>query len=84
MSKKYRVIIAEIADDGGDEPTGIYEQIVGSLNIKKVIEAVNADADLQLDLFPKRKRAPRSDRGKKRQQTVAEFAAEREDQIPAV
>jgi hypothetical protein len=58
----YRVTITELAYADFDDSTILYEQIVETLDIKLVITAVNsASAET-----PKAKRAPRSDKGKKR------------------
>lgn len=73
MSKRYKISILEFEGEGEDlKAQSLYEQTVEALNIKKVIEAVNADAPLQIQPFKAviRKRAPRSDRGKKRKAVI--------------
>lgn len=69
MSKKYKVSIIEFNGEGESlKAQGLYEQTVESLDIRKVIEAVNAGARLETNpiLTNPRKRAPRSDRGRVR------------------
>ena len=58
----YRVTITELAYADFGDATQIYEQIVERLDIKAVIEAANS-APTET---PKSKKAPRSDKGKKR------------------
>ena len=66
MTMNYKITISELNYNDGilTVAAPVYEQTVENLNIRAVIEAVNADAPFEI--LPIRKRAPRSDKGKKR------------------
>lgn len=59
----YKVTITEVDYDDFDASTLIYEQVVEELDIKAVIVAVN---NTPATPMKKKIRAPRSDKGKKR------------------
>lgn len=67
-NQQYKVSITEFhREDDELKAQALYEQTVTSLDIRAVINAVNAAPDPQINILPApRKRAPRSDKGQKR------------------
>ena len=65
MNNTYIVTISLVPNGDEESSNVVYQQTVEALNIRGVIEAVNADAKIEILPAP-RKRAPRSDKGKKR------------------
>jgi hypothetical protein len=68
MNMNYKITISELNYTDGvlSAVTSVYEQTVENLDIKSVIEAVN---NAPVTASPiKQRRAPRSDKGKKRNQ----------------